>query len=544
VVGADDDRQNYLQSLRVFSSLFQHGGSQLNFITEADYGKVLSPEQIRQMFMLGVTYRPGFLVNSDELTGLVHFPEATVAEHFAAETDVVQTLMVTTSNRLSEGTPIGTTNVAGQKRIICIPDKIRTRHIHLIGSPDMGKSTSMKNMIMDDIIKGYGVAVIDPHGDLAKELLCLIPEEAVSRVMFFDPGNPNWIPLWNPMQVIKGQDKCRITDDLIGVLKSFVTGWGDRMEHILRQSILGLLHFPDSSLRDVYDILSHSDESRKIRQLVLEAVQNDICRQFWRDEIGKYKPDELGPPKNKLSKLLLSSTGGSLMLSQPKSMFNFRHMMDDGMIFIADLSSNLGTEFKQIIGGFILALMCITALSRSDIPIQERRPFNAYFDEIHLFVTDKIESILEEARKFNLRLTLANQHLHQLDTVKIGALGTVGTTIVFKVDSGDAAHLSKGFKKKVEVKDFIELEQGDAIVRCGTEIVKIKTLGPRMIPEKNFRDRIIAESRRKYYKPAAEVRRMIEQRRERANKPFEPLAPVIDNRKKTFLSGDFDYDEL
>jgi len=104
--------------------------------------------------------------------------------------------------------------------------------------------------------------------------------------------------------------------------------------------------------------------------------------------------------------------------------------------------------------------------------------------------------------------------------------------------------LSKNFKKKVEVKDFIELEQAEAIVRCDNEIVKIKTLGLRMIPEKNFRDRIIAESRRKYYKPAAEVRRMIEQRRERANKPFEPLAPVIDNRKKTFLSGDFDYDEL
>jgi len=104
--------------------------------------------------------------------------------------------------------------------------------------------------------------------------------------------------------------------------------------------------------------------------------------------------------------------------------------------------------------------------------------------------------------------------------------------------------LSKNFKKKVEVNDFIELEQAEAIVRCDNEIVKIKTLGPWKIPEKNFRDRIIAESRRKYYKPATEVRRMIERRRERANKPFEPLAPVIDNRKKTFLSGDLNYDEL
>jgi len=539
VVGADDNGQDYLQSLRVFSSLFQHGGRPLNFITQDQYNSVLSPEQIRQMFMLGLTYRTGFLVNSAELTGLVHFPEAGIAEQLETDIDKVETLMVTTGSRLSEGTPIGTTNVAGQERIICIPDKIRTRHIHLIGSPDMGKSTSIINMIMDDIIKGHGVAVIDPHGDLAKELLCLLPEEVISRVMFFDPGNPDWIPMWNPMQDIKGQDKCRITDDLIGVLKSFVTGWGDRMEHILRQSILGLLHLPGSSLRDVYDILSHSDESKKIRQLVLETVQNDICHQFWRDEINKYKPDELGPPKNKLSKLLLSSTGGSLMLSQPENMFNFRHMMDDGMIFIADLSSNLGTEIKQIIGGFILALMCITALSRSDIPKKERRPFNLYFDEAHLFVTDKLENILVEARKFNVRLNLAHQHLHQFDT----ALGTVGTTIVFKVDSGDAAHLSKGFKKKIEVRDFIELEQGDAIVRCGTEIVKIKTLGPLEIPEKNFKDQIIAESRRKYCMPARQVRKIIEQRSKRANKPHEPLVPVIETRKKTYLSQGFNHGE-
>ena len=127
--------------------------------------------------------------------------------------------------------------------------------------------------------------------------------------------------------------------------------------------------------------------------------------------------------------------------------------------------------------------------------------------------------------------------------MKIGALGTVGTTVVFKVDSGDAAHLGKGFKKKVEVKDFVELEQGDAIVRCGTEIVKIKTLGPKDIPEKNFKDRIIAESRRKYCMPARQVRKIIEQRSKRANKPHEPLVPAIDNRKKTYLSRGFNHGE-
>ena len=545
VVGADDDRQNYLQSLRVFSSLFQHGGSQLNFITEADYGKVLSPEQIRQMFMLGVTYRPGFLVNSDELTGLVHFPEAAIAEHFAAETDVVQTLMVTTSNRLSEGTPIGTTNVAGQESTMCIPDDMRLCHIHMIGKTKMGKSTLAENMIMDDIGKGHGVAVLDPHGDLVKKLSFLIPEEDISRVIYIDLGNPDWIPLWNPMDKIPGQDIGKITDDLIGVLKSFVTGWGHRMEHLLRHSIFTMLHLPGASLRDVYDILCKTEESKRTCQIILETIQDDVARQFWKHDFENYRPDELGPPKHKLSMMLLSGTAASLMLSQPLSSFNFRQVMDKGMILLVDLSSNLGTEVKQVIGGFILARMYIAALSRGDISVrEERKPFHAYIDEAPPFVTDSLEDIIAETCKYGVSLTFLHQYLGQFDAKKIGALGTVGTTIAFKIDSHDAYHLGKNFKKTVEVKDFVELEQAEAIVRCDNEIVKIKTLGPRMIPEKNFRDRIIAESRRKYYKPAAEVRRMIEQRRERANKPFEPLAPVIDNRKKTFLSGDLNYDEL
>ena len=544
VVGAGDSRHDYLQSLRVFSSLFQHGGRPLNFITEAQYNSILSQEQIWQMFLLGLTYRPGFLVNSDELTGLVHFPEASIAEQLEADIDEVETLMITTGSKLSEGTPIGKTNVAGQERIICIPDKVRMRHAHLIGSMDMGKSCLLNNMTVHDIVRGCGVAVIDPHGDLVKELLCLLPEEVISRVIYFDLGDPNWIPMWNPMQKIPGQDIGRISDDLIGVLKSFVSGWGDRMEHLLRQAIFGLLHLTGSTLRDVYDILRYSDESQTIRNLVLEVVQNDVARQFWKEDIDKYKPDDLGPPKHKLSKLLLSDTAASLMLSQPRSSFNFRRIMDDGMIFLADLSSNLGTEVKQIIGGFIVAIMYISALSRSDIPREKRRPFHIYLDEAPKFITDTLEEIIAETRKFGVSLTLAHQFLSQFDTKKVDTLGTVGTTIVFKVDSKDAGHLSKDFKKKVEVKDFIELEQGEAIVRCGGEVVKIKTLGPLEIPEKNFKDRIIAESRKKYYMPASQVRQMIKQRSERANKPFEPLAPAIDNRKKTFLSGELDYDEL
>ena len=159
-----------------------------------------------------------------------------------------------------------------------------------------------------------------------------------------------------------------------------------------------------------------------------------------------------------------------------------------------------------------MALMYMAALSRSDIPLKERRPFAVYLDEASLFVTNTLENIIGETRRFNVGMVLAHQNLKQFDTEQVNALGSVGTTIVFNVDVKDADHLSKDFRKKADVKDFVELEQGDAIVRCGTEIVKIKTLGPLDIPEKNFKDQIIAESRKKYYMPASQVRKIIEQR--------------------------------
>ena len=234
----------------------------------------------------------------------------------------------------------------------------------------------------------------------------------------------------------------------------------------------------------------------------------------------------------------------SLMLSQPNSAFNFRRIMDDGMIFLADLSPKLGKETKEILGGVIVAVMYLTALSRLDMPKEERKPFHMYLDEGYHFTTDTIEDTIAEARKCGVSLTLAHQYLRQFDVKKIDALGTVGTTIVFNVDSGDATHLSKAFKKRAEADDIIGLAKGEAIVRCGTEIVKIKTLKPLEIPAVNFKDRIIAESRKKYCMPASEVRKIIARRSERANKPYAPLVPASDNRKESLLSEEFKHGRL
>jgi hypothetical protein len=446
-------------------------------------------------------------------------------------------------DRLAEGTLIGSYDRVGCDRPVHIPPDVRRQHTHLLGRPGKGKSTLEERMVMEDIQHDHGVAVLDPHGDLVERLLTLIPESYLDKVIYFDPGDPDWVPIWNPVQRIPGQDIGRMADNLVGVLKSFVTGSGDRMEHILRHSIFALLHLSGSTLLDIADTLRiGSAESEVNRRLILEVVENEETRRFWQHDFSKYRPDELGPSKHKLSKLLVSGAV-SLMLSQPHSQFHFRRVMDDGMIFLGNLSK-LGTEVREILGGFILAILHAMALSRCDVPPERRKTFHVYLDEAHRFVTDALEDILTETRKYGVSLTLAHQYLRQFRQEQIDALASVGTTVVFNVDSKDAGHLVKDFRDLVQAKDIIDLETGQAFVRCGTDMVKIKTLAPLEVPQVNCRDRIVAHCRQRYCLPAPQVRQIVARRSERANRPFEPLVPGgNDGRGSPSASEEFVYDE-
>lgn len=542
-VSGGADPANSLQAMTTFMSLFQHGGRPLLYLTEEDYGRVLSPQAIRWMLSDGLTYRPGFLVNSDELAGLVHVPPVRLLERWASSLDVLDPLASTEAD-LSEGTPIGVAATADCQQIICVPPRMRRRHTHIVGRSDMGKSCLAESMALHDIQQGHGVAVLDPHGDLVERLLVQIPQEAVDRVIYFNPGDPNWVPLWNPMSKILGQDIGRMADDLIKVLKSFVSDWGDRMEHLLRHGIFGLKHLEYTTLLDLSDLLrTGTPESREIRGLLLQVVQNEVAQQFWRYDYEKYRPDEFGPPKHKLSKLLVGGTS-ALMLSQPYSAFTFRRIMDDGMIFLADLSSNLGTEVRDILGGFILAIIHATALSRSDIPPEKRKSFHVYVDEAHRFVTDCLEEMLVETRKFAVSLTLAHQYMRQFTREQMDAVGSVGSTIVFNVARQDADYLARSFQERVKAEDLIELENREAIVRIGTAVTKIRTLDLPPMPQVSFRDEIIERSHRKYCAPVGKVQEMIRRRHRHGGETFSPLVPTATETTNGVPYRERAYDEF
>jgi len=423
---------------------------------------------------------------------------------------------------------------------VCLPDDVRKRHNHLIGRSGTGKSTTQEHMILSDIEKNQGVAVLDPHGDLVERLLCLIPEHQVDRIIYFDPGDPNWIPIWNPLERIPGQDIGRTAENIVQAIQSFVDqrGWGDRLEHLLRNMVFSLIHLPNGTFLDIANLFQNkSEDAKALRDEILQVIENETVRRFWRYDYEKYGKDDFGPPKNKLSKLLVSESV-SLMLSQPDSLFNFRKIMDEGMVLLANLSS-IGTMARRILGCFILSLLHLTALSRSTVPIADRRQFHIHCDEAHRFMTDALEDLIAETRKYGVSLSIAHQYMSQFGKTKTDAISSVGSTVIFNVDNRDAGYLIKDLQKKVKMEDLISLDIGEAVARIGTEIVRFKTRPPLQIPKNHFRERIIEESRRKYYRPAPQVRKQIRRSGDRWEKPFSPLSRFSSNSVQ-----EFEYDEF
>ena len=522
ILDAGEQAQDMLRAMAVVTGLIQHGGRPLDRLSDRDYRLSLSSTDIRRMFVSGVTYRPGFLANSLELTSLVHVPPPEICEHVSAEMNTLETLPAPPA--LSVGTPIGFSVCAGLRQPVCIPPDIRGKHVHLIGRSGTGKSTVVESMVLYDVSHGQGVAVLDPHGRLVQRILSLLPAEYADRVIFIDPGDLDWVPRWNPFRCGSTLGISRIADDLVRAFKSFVTGWGDRLEHLLRHAIFALLHLPGSSLLDVSNLLrSKSDESQLLRAQVLKVIDHQVAKLFWRHDFERYSASDLSPAQHKLSKLLTSGTV-SLMLSQSESAFDLREIMDSGKILLVDLSK-VGPETREILGCFMLSLLHLTALSRGAAPDDSHRPFHIYCDEAHRFMTDAMEDMIAETRKFNVSLTLAHQYMSQFNTRKSDALSSVGSTIIFNVDTKDAQHLRKDLQGLVDLEDMITLEVGQAIARIGTHVVRLGTVPPLAIPADNCRDLIITQSHARYCRPTADAQRAVETRNERWQAPLSQEEP-------------------
>lgn len=355
---------------------------------------------------------------------------------------------------------IGKTNFRNQKQPFGIKLKDRRSHMYLIGKTGMGKSTLLKNLLLQDLKNGSGLALLDPHGDLVEEIFARIPKEREKDVTYINPADSLSSLGFN---VLEGIDTPRgrhlIASGLVSVFKKLWSEfWGPRSEHILRNSILALTEYPGTTLLDLPRLLT----DKNFRKIVLTYVRDPLVKEFWQKEFTSYPPrlraEAIAPIQNKAG-AFLGSPFIKDIIGKKRSSFNIREIMDTGKILLVNLSKGkIGEETSTLLGALLITKIELAALSRADTPEKKRKDFFLYIDEFHTFTTTSFADMLPESRKHRLSLILAHQFIEQLDErIAAAIFGNAGTIVSFRVGARDAEYLAKEFHPYFKREDLIHL---------------------------------------------------------------------------------------
>ena len=351
------------------------------------------------------------------------------------------------------------TNFRNERKKFGIRKKDRHYHMYVVGKTGVGKSTLLLNMIGQDIENNEGLAVLDPHGDLIEKALKVIPESRTKDLIYFNPQDIGQALYFNPLEVLNSSERHLVASSLMSVFKKiWADSWGPRLEYILRNALSTLLEFSNSTLMDLQRIF----QDRDFRLKVIARLKNEQLKNFWLNEFEKYPPrfqqEAISPIQNKIGQFLNNPVIKTIV-SQPKSSFNLREIMDSGKILLVNLSKGkIGEDSCSLLGAMLVTKIGLSALSRQDMPEEKRRDFYAYVDEFQSFATSSFADILSEARKYHLNLILANQYLNQIDEkVREAVFGNAGTIISFKVGLEDAKFLAEEFYPVFNQEDLINL---------------------------------------------------------------------------------------
>ena len=461
----------------------------------------------------------GFILNIEELASVFHLPHTNVetpnivwASSKTAEPPA-KLPIITGNDAIDENiSAFGLTNFRGINHQFGMLRIDRSRHVYIIGQTGAGKSGTLELFALSDIFHGQGYAIIDPHGDFAVDNMRFIPGSRTDDVVYFNPADTAFPLGFNPLEVTDPAHKTNISSEVIGVLKRmFGESWGPRLEYILRYTILALLDRPNTTMLDITRMLT----DKKFRKETLGYSQDTVVLQFWNIEFAswteKFQAEAIAPVLNKVGAFTANPIIRNI-IGQPKSTFNIREIMDEGKILIVNLSKGLiGEDNASILGAFLVTKIQLAAMSRSDIPdIKDRRPFYLYVDEFQNFATDSFATILSEARKYGLNLTVANQYISQMtDTVRDAVFGNVGTMISFRVAAGDAAELGKQFEPQFEPNDLLQMHNRHFIINMVINGEKAPAFSATTLtlppPQIDNTDKIIENTRRRYSRNRADI---------------------------------------
>lgn len=456
------------------------------------------------------------LISAKELATLFHLPNADHVPHvvhvLSKKAEAPQDISKTRGKDVSM---FGMTNYHNNYDEFGIKREDRRRHLYVVGKSGTGKSKLLELFISEDIKNGEGVAVLDPHGDLVDNVMRMIPKERINDVIYFDPGDVDFPVAFNPLVKVDESLKMQMTVGFINIFKKlFGDNWSDRLEHVLRYTVLALLDSENTTVLSILKMLS----DKNYRQTITARIKDSVVKNFWVNEFAgwseKFDAEAITPLLNKVGQFVATNMIRNI-IGQPDNKFNIRQVMDEKKILLMKVSKGLlGEENSNLLGAMIVTQIYQAAMSRADTPEEKREDFYLYVDEFQNFATDTFEEILSEARKYKLDLTIAHQFVGQLTPTMIKTVfGNVGSMLSFRVGAEDAQVLENEYTPVFKVRDIINLAVRDFYTKMSVDGEVRKPFSGRTLdvikPEEDYTQDIIEQSRSKYATPVAKVEEML-----------------------------------
>ena len=412
------------------------------------------------------------ILSAEELASIFHFPTP------LTKTPGVKILNSKNApppvELLPEGLLLGFNQYRGEKKDVRIGINDRRRHLYVIGQTGTGKSAFLSNLIEQDVLNGDGVGILDPHGDLIDDILGKIPNERLDDVIVFDPANLEYSIGLNMLEYDPKfpEQKTFIINEFIKIfdkLYDMKTAGGPMFEQYTRNSLMLLMDDPNETytLMEVPKVLA----DKEFRHYLLAKCRNILVKEFWEKQAeqagGEASLKNMVPYITSKFDTFISNDYMRPIIGQTKSTFKFREILDGKKIFLVNLSKGrLGELNSSLLGLIVTSKLTIAAFSRVDTQESERKDFYLYLDEFQNFATDTISTILSEARKYKLCLTISHQFIGQLtDEIRDSVFGNVGTIISFRAGVEDSEFLAKQFAPVFNAQDINRLENYNAYVR-------------------------------------------------------------------------------
>lgn len=412
------------------------------------------------------------------------------------------------------------TNFRNKEMPFGIKTDDRRRHVYVIGKTGMGKTTMIENMIVQDIQAGHGVTFVDPHGDSVEKILNYIPAGRINDVVYFNPSDLDYPIAFNPLESVDPKYKHLVASGLMGVFtKMWANVWSARMEYILNNTILALLDTPGNTMLGIARMLV----DKKFRSRIVASIRDPVVKSFWVDEFAnyndKFRSEAIAPIQNKVGQFLSSALIRNIV-GQTKSSIDLRELMDQKKILLLNLSKGrIGEDNSRLLGAMFITKLQLAAMSRVDVPEEERQDFYLYVDEFQNFATESFANILSEARKYRLNLVIAHQYIGQLITdgkntaIKDAVFGNVGTIIIFRIGATDAEELESEFDPTFTPNDMVNLTKHHIYLKLMINGVASQPFSAVTLPPLAARTgseaKVIKVSRERYSNPRQDIEERI-----------------------------------